>query len=220
MSGIAIYMEGGGDSRDGRAALRVGIDALFKPLKDIAQRERLRWRLIVCGGRDAAFRAFRNAARGNDTIAVLLVDSEGPVSTTPTAHLAERDGWQLLFADGDAVHLMVQVMETWVVADVGALRGYYGRGFKPNQLPRRPLLEDVPKADIARALDRATAATSKGSYRKIRHASDLLARIDPEAVKQRCPHFDRLWRWLEQQVAGAPTRALAAEDDGLGRTRL
>ena len=207
MTGIAIYMEGGGGSRDGRAALRVGMDALLKPLKDIAQRERLRWRLVACGGRDAAFKAFRNAANGSDTIAALLVDSEGPVSTTPTVHLAERDGWQLLFADSDTVHLMVQVMETWIAADVAALRRYYGSGFEPNQLPRRPLLEDVPKADLARALDRATAATSKGAYHKIRHASDLLARIDPEAVKQRCPHFDRLWRWLEQQVAGAHHRA-------------
>ena len=207
MSGIAIYMEGGGDSRDGRAALRIGMDALLKPLKEIAQRNRLRWRLIACGGRDATFKAFRNAANGNDTIAALLVDSESPVSTTPTAHLAERDGWQLLFADGNAVHLMVQVMETWIAADVDALRRYYGRGFQPNQLPRHPMLEGVPKADLARALDRATAATSKGSYRKIRHASDLLARIDPEAVKQRCPHFDRLWRWLEQQVADASASA-------------
>ena len=63
------------------------------------------------------------------------------------------------------------------------------------------MLEEVPKADLTRALDRATAATSKGSYLKIRHASDLLARIDREIVQQRCPHFERLWRWLEHQVS-------------------
>ena len=203
MTGIAIYMEGGGDSHDGRAALRVGMDALLKPLKDIAQRERMRWRLIACGGRDAAFKAFRNAAKDDDTIVALLVDSEGPVSTTPTAHLAERDGWKLLAADGDAIHLMVQVMETWIVADEAALSRYYGSGLEAGQLPRRPMLEEVPKADLVRALVRATAATSKGSYRKIRHASELLARIDPEVVKRRCPHFDRLWTWLGQQLPGA-----------------
>ncbi len=201
MTGIAIYMEGGGDSRDGRAALRTGMDALLMPLKEIAQRQRLRWRLVACGGRDAAFKAFRNAANGSDTIAALLVDSEAPVSTTPTAHLARRDGWQLQFADGDAVHLMVQVMETWIVADVGALGRYYGSGFERSRLPRRATLEDVSKSDLARALDRATAATSKGSYRKIRHASELLCRIDPEIVKQRCPHFERLWEWLERQLS-------------------
>ena len=201
MKGIAIYMEGGGNSRDGKAALRVGMDALLKPLKDVAQRERLRWRLIACGGRDAAFKAFRHAANGGDAIVALLVDSEGSVSTTPTAHLIQRDGWQLQFADDDAIHLMVQVMETWIVADAGALSRYYGSGFERNQLPRRPALEEVPKADLAQALSRATAATSKGSYRKIRHASELLARIDPQIVKQRCPYFERLWGWLEQQLS-------------------
>lgn len=202
MTGIAIYMEGGGKSRDGRAALRVGMDALLKPLKDMAQRERVRWRLIACGGRDATLKAFRNAAKDGDTIAALLVDSEGPVSTTPTAHLARRDGWQLPAVDGDAIHLMVQVMETWIVADVPALSRYYGSGFESGRLPRRPMLEEAPKADLVRALDRATAATSKGAYRKIRHASELLARIDPEVVKRRCPHFGRLWTWLERQLLG------------------
>ena len=202
MTGIAIYMEGGGDSRDGRAALRIGMDALLMPLKEMAQRQRLRWRLVACGGRDAAFKAFRNAADGGETIAALLVDSEAPVSTAPTTHLARRDGWQLQFADGDAVHLMVQVMETWIVADVGALSRYYGSGFERSRLPRRAVFEDVSKADLARALDRATAATSKGSYRKIRHASELLCLIDPEIVKQRCPHFERLWAWLERQLSG------------------
>ena len=119
MNGIAIYMEGGGDSRDGKAALRSGMDALLKPLKEIARRGRLRWRVVACGGRDAAFKAFRNAANGDDTIVALLVDSEGPVAATPAMHLAQRDGWHLQSADGDAMHLMVQVMETWIVADGG-----------------------------------------------------------------------------------------------------
>ena len=100
MNGIAIYMEGGGDSRDGRAALRIGMDALLKPLKEIARRGRLRWRVVACGGRDAAFKAFRNAANGDDTIVALLVDSEGPVAATPAMHLAQRDGWHLQSGSG------------------------------------------------------------------------------------------------------------------------
>ena len=201
MEGVAIYMEGGGDGPNGKAALRIGMDALLSPLKEVARRDRLRWKLVVCGGRDAAFKRFRNAANGGDAIVALLVDSEGPVSTAPTLHLAQRDGWHLQFADGDAIHLMVQVMETWIVADAEALNRYYGSGFERDRLPRHAVLEALPKADVASALERATAATSKGSYRKIRHASDLLARIDPEVVKQRCPHFERLWVWLERQVS-------------------
>ena len=202
MKGIAIYMEGGG-SGSGKYALRRGMDALLKPLKTIAQCKGVHWKLVACGGRDATFRMFRNATNSDDTIVVLLVDSEGPVpaSTSPIEHLKQRDpSWKLQHMDGDAVHLMVQVMETWIVADVGALSKFYGRGFEPNRLPRRQILEEEPKDDLARALARATVATSRGSYHKINHASELLGEIDPETLKRRCPHFERLWEWLKQQL--------------------
>ena len=202
MKGIAIYMEGGG-SGSGKEALRRGMDALLKPLKAIAQRKRVHWKLVACGSRDAAFKAFRNAANSDDTIAVLLVDSEGPVpaSTSPIEHLKQRDpSSKLQHTNGDAIHLMVQVMETWIVADVGALSRYYGSGFERRRLPRRQMLEEEPKDDLARALAQATVATSRGSYHKINHASELLGEIDPETLKQRCPHFERLWEWLKQQL--------------------
>lgn len=201
MKRVAIYMEGGGDRAKGRAALRQGMDALLQPLKEIAQSHALDWKLVPCGGRDRAFRAFGNAADDNDTLVVLLVDSEDPVSSSPVMHLAQRDGWNLQWADGDAIHLMVQVMETWIVADRDALEKYYGRGFRPNQLPPRQDLEEVSKDSVATALERATAATTKGTYHKIRHASDLLARLDPERVKERCRHFRTMWEWLECQLA-------------------
>lgn len=203
MRNIAIYLEGGGDSRDGKAALRQGMDALLQPLKAEAQGRALGWKLVPCGGRDRAFRAFRNAAGSDDTLVVLLVDSEDPVSTRPVAHLAQRDGWDLHDAENDAVHLMVQVMETWIVADADALEGYYGGGFNAGQLPRRQALEEVPKAEIERTLRQATAKTTKGAYHKIRHASELLARIDRERVKARCRHFKRLWEWLAHRLAGS-----------------
>ena len=45
MSGVEIYMEGGGDSRDGKAALRQGMDALLEPLKAAARSNALHWKL-------------------------------------------------------------------------------------------------------------------------------------------------------------------------------
>lgn len=208
MRSVAIYMEGGGESPGGKAALRQGMDALLEPLKVAARKHRLRWKLVPCGGRDRAFRAFRKATDADsDTLVVLLVDSEAPVvSTSSVAHLIERDRWDLRRDEDDAIHLMVQVMETWIVADVGALKEYYGHGFRPNPLPRRQALEEVQKAEVARALDEATVGTTKGAYHKIRHAGDLLARIDSERVKERCPHFGRMWEWLEGRLAdSAPT---------------
>ena len=194
MSGIAIYMEGGGKGNATRAALRQGMDTFLRSLKDAARVKALRWKLVCCGPRDEAFKRFRNALNGNDAaIIVLLVDAEGPVKQSVRDHLRSRDKWNLSFTSEDTVHLMVQTMDTWIVADPAALREYYGQGFKANRLPKSRNLETVPRADIGRSLREATQDTQKGRYQKISHASDLLKRIEVEKVKGRCPHCQRLF---------------------------
>ena len=202
MSGVAIYMEGGG--KGGKAALRQGMDALLRPLKEAARAKALRWKLIPCGGRDKAFQGFRNAAdNGDDAIVVLLVDAEGPVNGAPRSHLESRDGWDLSFARENTINLMVQTMETWIIADPGALSTYYGQNFNGNVLPGGPDLEEIAKKEVARILNRATERTTKGRYHKIRHASELLKRIDVERVKQRCPHCKRLFNVLKRMIDAA-----------------
>ena len=94
------------------------------------------------------------------------------------------------------VHLMVQMMETWIVADPDALKAYYGQGFRANTLPRHQNLEEVSKRNIEQALDRATHGTQKEEYHKIKHAKDLLQRIDPMTVREKCPHCERLFDTL------------------------
>ena len=204
MSGVAIYMEGGGDRRDAKAAIRQGMDRLLQPLKDAARARALHWKLVPCGGRDEAFRRFRDAVgNGDDAIVVLLVDAERPVSGAPHLHLQSWDEWNMDFADEDMIHLMVQTMETWMAADPDALSRYYGQNFNGNVLPRRTNLEEVAKADIERALKRATEHTQKGRYHKVKHASDLLKQIDVERVKARCPHCARLFDKLGPMIDAA-----------------
>ncbi len=62
-------------------------------------------------------------------------------------------------------------------------------------------LETVAKTDIDRALELATKDTQKGCYHKIHHASDLLGRIDPDRVRQRCAHCKRLFTLIGQAIA-------------------
>ena len=62
---------------------------------------------------------------------------------------------------------------------MASLADYYGREFAANALPKAANLEAVDKDDIADALARATLRTGKCGYKKIEHASDLLARIRP-----------------------------------------
>lgn len=202
MTGVTIYMEGGGDKGGTRAALRRGMDGFLGKLKEAARAKRWRWRLVCCGGRDEAFRAFANArSSGGDAFVVLLVDSEGPVNASPRAHLAVRDGWSLDGVDEDQIHLMVQTMETWIAADPEALAAYYGQGFRANALPSRRDLEKEDKTALAAALNQATGRTRKGRYHKILHAADLLARIDPAKPRARCRHCDRLFDILGAAAA-------------------
>ncbi len=210
MSGVAIYMEGGGRGPDTRAALRRGMDALLGPVKRAARDKSLRWKLICCGPRDEALRGFRNAARnGEAAIVLLLVDAEGPVATGPCEHLHARDGWDMRGVDATSVHLMAQTMEAWIVADADALGRYYGQGFNAGALPRAVDLESVAKQDLERALRRATDGTRKGRYRKIEDASDLLQRIDAERVKARCRHCRRLFDELGGMIDAARGKAVA-----------
>ena len=216
MTEIAIYVEGGGDTTDQKAELRQGFDGLLKDVKSRARAKRLGWKLVCAGGRRAAYDAFINALRTNQgAINVLLVDSEAPIAAETrkpdqdaaarVAHLTRRDGWDFSAARSERVHLMVQCMEAWIVADQEALGNYYGQYFARNALPVRQNLEEESKPDIYDKLAHATRdpRITKGEYGKIRHASQLLQSIDPTKVAQRCPRFATFTRWLTEAIEGA-----------------
>ena len=204
MSAVAIYMEGGGNGKGSKAALRRGMDSFLGALKNAARAKGWRWKLVCCGARGETFRAFGNArSNGGDGLTLLVVDSEGPVKAGPCAHLAAQDGWDMCGVDDGDVHLMAQVMETWLVADGDALAAYYGQGFHAKALPARGNLEEASKATIEDALKRATRHTKKGRYHKIQHADELLARhIEPAKVRARCHHCARLFDMLGAAVGG------------------
>ena len=201
MSSIAIYMEGGGKGRDTKVALRQGMDMFLNPLKEAARNKSWHWKLFPRGSRNEAFRSFEHAFKNNEArIIILLVDAEGPVKTSVRAHLKSRDKWNLDFTTNDNVHLMIQTMETWIVADVAALTDYYGQNFQQSALPLTSELEAISKSEITRSLKRATKPTQKKEYHKIRHASEILKRIDSSKVRQRCQSCERLFNTVLQAI--------------------
>ena len=86
---------------------------------------------------------------------------------------------------------MVQVMESWFVADRETLAAYYGSDFRSNAIPQWPEVEGVPKGNVLSGLRRATRNTTKGSYRKGRHGFEILGRLDPNMVTTSSPHAKR-----------------------------
>ncbi len=198
---IAIYMEGGGDGKNSKDALRQGMEMFLADVKVAFRARGWHWRLVPCGSRNNAQKRFQNELRkGEPGIVILLVDSEAPVNTGPVDHLASRGKWNLHNIDGDSIHLMVETMETWIVADRDALRNFYGQGFHENALPSNQNLEEVAKDDIAKGLERATEKTQRGRYHKIKHARQLLQRINPMVVRQRCRHCGRLFDTLRRLI--------------------
>ena len=205
MSGIAIYMEGGGQRANTKAELRRGMDEFLQPIKNMFRERNWHWKLVLCGGRKETFSKFvmaLNAQSNKHHIVILLVDSETQVNGEPYEHLNEQDGWNINRELCDRIHLMVQTMETWIVADQETLRKFYGLEFARNVLPQQNNLEEVPKAEVARSLYLATNNSVKGEYHKIRHASKLLGKMQPEIVRDKCPHCNRLFTVLENIVLG------------------
>lgn len=217
MKAIAIYLEGGGDgpgSNHSKRELRQGFDGLLQEQKKAARAKRLGWQVIPCGSRGQTFSAFWNDLQqgDNETVSILLVDSEdavAPETNNPdenaqarVQHLTRRDGWDFSGTDPKQVHLMVQCMEAWMVADREPLADYYGTGFHAKSLPNRLNLEDEPKNDLLDKLKRATQKTQKGVYAKIKHASKLLERLDPAKIGKRCCRFVTFTKWLTEQIAG------------------
>ena len=197
-----LYVEGGGARNPSKTKCRQAFRAF---LLNAGLEGRLP-RIFASGSRKQAYDDFCHAlgaARGDD-LAVLLVDSECPVAMDvgPWRHLKDRDGWDKpAGADDDHVHLMVQCMEAWFLADRAALARYFGNGFSDNSLPRRAEVEEVSKQDLERGLNTATRnSRPKGTYRKGRDSFAILADLDPDKVANASPHAKR---FLETLRAGA-----------------
>ena len=196
---VRIFVEGGsqGSAKSGcRQAFRTFFQKVIPPGS---------FTVVASGGRGAAFKDFCLALRQNQgDYIILLVDSEEAVAAGPWQHLAARHGdeWRRpTGATDDQVHLMVQVMEAWFLADQHALADYYGQGFLAASLPRQPNIELISKKDVFRALEHASKSTkTKGAYHKTKHGFDLLERIDPDLVRVASAHAERLLALLQRET--------------------
>jgi hypothetical protein len=208
---VKLYVEGGGDSAALRTACRQGFTQFITDA-GIGQRPRV----VACGSRKDAYDSYCTAlASGED--AVLLVDSEAPVAQQcqqgqasewqPWLHLKQRpgDGWDKPNGAPDTdCHLMVQCMESWLIADPAALKAFFGQGFRENQLPAAAnSVESVAKTQVYSALANATKdCKTKAQYGKGEHSFKLLGKIDPTKVTAASPWASRFVSELKKKMEG------------------
>ncbi|MBL1197816.1 MAG: DUF4276 family protein [Nostoc sp. GBBB01] len=228
---IYIYIEGAGDEddtelllrprpgfrsgiRSGKettTGLRPGFIKFFHELYDIAG-ENIKIFLVMCGSRRDAYEDFKTALESQpEAFNVLLIDAESSVDSTvrPWKHLKNRTEdhpWILdavNFQD-EQCHLMMQTMEAWFIADIDALKEFYGQKFKEDKIQRgiKQLqnVEKVSKDTLKVWLVAATRHTEKGKYHKTKHAPKLLKLLDADKVRQASPYCDRLFTTLTAKM--------------------
>lgn len=202
VSEIRLYVEGGGAGKHTRTLIRKGFGTFLQELVEQARGQRIKWSIIACGSRWSAFEDFQTALRTHpDAFNLLLVEAEAPVQTTPWRHLQQRDAWpQPPGTSDDHCHLMVQMMEAWLMADKEALRRFYGQGFSVRSLPGNQDVEQIDRSVLERALREATRHSQRGEYHKIQHGPALLEQIDAARVRAAARHCARLFAIVEQRL--------------------
>jgi hypothetical protein len=192
---VTLFVEGGGDHN---AALKARCRRGFSKLLERAGFKNRMPRIVACGGRRQAYDQFCTALNGlrpGDAV-LLLVDAETEVgATSPWVHVRQREGdeWpKPAGAEDRHLHLMVQTMEAWFLADRAVLGAFFGKEFRENALPAATAkIEKVSKSDLNDRLGNATRSTQKGTYSKGEHSFDLLAKIDLMRVCKASPWAKR-----------------------------
>jgi Domain of unknown function (DUF4276) len=196
-----LFVEGGGHHND---ALKTECRRAFATLLENAGFSRgRRPHIVPCGSRRNAYEQFCTAVR-NGEAAILLVDAEAPVVVKdPWQHVAQRPGDEWGRPEGateDHLHLMVQCMEAWFLADRRALEAFFGQGFHENALPAATCKpEEVGKPDLYRRLEQATRKTkTKGLYGKGKHSFKLLEMLDPNLIRKSGGWAERFFATLDR----------------------
>lgn len=206
MVNLKLFVEGGGDAKSINSDCRQGFTK-FLTKAGLTNRPRI----VACGSRQTAFEAYCRAL-ANGEAAMLLVDSEETVAAEhqptasqpgqPWSHLARSDRWKRPDAAPDEdCHLMVQCMESWLIADRQTLREYFDQCLNDRRLPGPTrAVESIAKQDVYQALRAATSTCQKGSYDKGRHSFALLSRIHARPVVDACPWARRLVEGLKDRL--------------------
>ena len=197
-----IYIEGGGNSKEGKVRCREGFRKLFEKCGFMGRMPAL----VACGPRNDAYDDFKTAhsqtSRGN--FIGLLVDSEEPIADKEQTwqHVAQKSGdnWtRPTGADNDQLLFMTTSMETWMAADRNALTTHFGPRLNESALPPVQNTEQRDRHAILNALQNASR-DCPGPYAKGPKSFELLGKLDPQILEQHLPSFRRVRRILDSNL--------------------
>lgn len=179
---------------EGHPALKEGFRQFFGEVVSLARERRWHVQFIAGHGRGNTIRDYCDACESHRlSWNVLLIDSEGP----DDGKLFQKLG--LPAAKKDSVFWMVQLMESWFLADIQALKQHYGANVMKARLRGNPKIEEIPKADVIKRL-RAAVRTPKRSYDKVEDTPRLLRLLDPAIVRAACPNCERIFRIMTKRI--------------------
>lgn len=196
----AIYLEGGGDSKELHIRCREGFRKLLENCGFAGRMPRL----IACGGRSGTFDDFRtgHARKGDADYVAMLIDSEEPLDDLEAAwqHLSDYDGWKRPDgASDEQVLFMTTCMETWVVADHKTLADHYGSKLQESALPALNDLERRSRQEVQQKLVHATRHCVN-AYSKGKRSFVVLGKLCPRVLAKHLPSFRRVERILESKL--------------------
>ncbi|HTU46240.1 MAG TPA: DUF4276 family protein [Bryobacteraceae bacterium] len=189
MKEIRVYFEGDG-------TLRGGFEKFFSETVELARTHRVDLRFIAARDGPAAYeKAFRS---DSEALNILLKDSEEPLPRDVRV-LCRRHGISPSRAKN--VFWMVQLMESWFLADPVAVERYFNdQKFSRRALKSTTDVEKIQKTEVNRRLRRATFRTKKGAYHKTKHAPHLLERLDPKLVKERAENCRKFFIAIQAMI--------------------
>lgn len=195
-----VYVEGGGGKQLNRTC-RMAFGKLFERSGFRGRNPRI----VPSGSRNDTYDHFRSKHDNNDsseTFVAMLVDSEAPVDDIERTweHVSGRDNWaKPASATDEQVLLMTTSMETWIVADRVTLNEHYGANLRETKLPPLHNLEARHTKDVLEALNSATKDCGS-PYAKGSNSFAVLEKLNPEALKNHLPSFNRVLRILENRL--------------------
>ena len=189
VSEIRIYFEG-------NKKLREGFNKLIRSKIEQTSHSCVRFNLIAGGSKEETIKDFKKAVSSHKNASIImLIDSDRAYDSGLLMNIRSQIGANV---QDEQIHFMVQVMESWFLADRDALKQYYKQNFQESRLPQNPDVEQIPKSDVITGLENATRDTQKGKYHKTKHAPQLLSKLNADKVCSVAPSCKRLFDSLQQ----------------------